>query len=103
MHAGGTERRQAPAWAAYLPRHLGQGGPLTAGALTERLQAHHPGLTAEQVERELRARPEVHEGLPLADDGVLRTRWALSPQEPAEGFQPCPGWAGGLAGGVRSR
>ena len=127
MHIEGTDHRQAPAWAADLLRHLGQGGPLTAGALTERLQAHHPGLTAEQVERELRARCEVHEtaggwvsllaladgavlshllvaeereagllaadgdldlwarladeGLPLAGGGVLRTRWALSPDE----------------------
>jgi hypothetical protein len=78
MHAGGTEHRQAPAWAADMLRHLGQGGPLTAGALTERLQAQHPGLTAEQVERELRARPEVHETaagwvslLALADGAVL--------------------------------
>jgi hypothetical protein len=61
MHADGTEHRQTPAWAADLVRHLGQGGPLTAGALAERLQAHHAGLTAEQVDRELRALPEVHE------------------------------------------
>jgi SEC-C motif len=78
MHADGTEHRQAPAWAADLLRHLGQGGPLTSGALAERLQAHHPGLTAEQVDRELHARPEVHETaggwvslLALADGGVL--------------------------------
>jgi len=58
MHTEGTDHRQAPAWAADLLRQLGQGGPLTAGALSERLQAHHPGLTAEQVERELRARCE---------------------------------------------
>jgi hypothetical protein len=57
MHADGTEHRQAPAWAADLLRHLGQGGPLTAGALAERLQTQHPGLTAEQVDRELRALP----------------------------------------------
>jgi hypothetical protein len=78
MHTDGTEHRKAPAWAADLPRHLGQGGPLTAGALTERLQAHHPGLTAEQVERELLARCDVHETaggwvslLALADGAVL--------------------------------
>jgi hypothetical protein len=78
MHADGTEHRQAPAWAADLPSHLGQGGPLTAGVLAERLQAHHPGLTAEQVERELRARCDVHETaggwvslLALADGAVL--------------------------------
>ena len=45
MHADGTDHRQVPAWAADLLRHLGQGGPLTLGALTERLRAHHPGLT----------------------------------------------------------
>jgi hypothetical protein len=39
MHADGTEHRQAPAWAADLLRHLGMGGPLTTGALAERLQA----------------------------------------------------------------
>jgi SEC-C motif len=78
MHADGTEHRQAPAWAADLLRHLGQGGPLTAGALAERLQTQHPGLTAEQVDRELRALPEVHETaggwvslLALANGGVL--------------------------------
>jgi hypothetical protein len=78
MHADGTEHRQTPAWAADLVRHLGQGGPLTAGALAERLQAHHAGLTAEQVDRELRALPEVHETaggwvslLALADGAVL--------------------------------
>ena len=78
MHTEGTDHRQAPAWAADLLRHLGRGGPLTAGALTERLQAHHPGLTAGQVERELRARCEVHETaagwvslLALADGAVL--------------------------------
>jgi hypothetical protein len=78
MHPDGTDHLQAPAWATDLLRHLGQGGPLTAGALTERLQAHHPGLTAEQVERELRARCEAHETaagwvslLALADGAVL--------------------------------
>jgi hypothetical protein len=96
-------------------------------ALTERLRAHHPNLTAEQVEQELRARCDVHEtpggwvsllaladgavlshllsaeecqagllaadgdldlwarladeGLPLVGGGMVRTRWALSPQE----------------------
>lgn len=127
MTTDGTDHRQAPAWGADLLRHLGREGPLTAGTLTERLRAHHPSLTAEQVERELRARGEVHEtaggwvsllaladgavlshllgaeerkagvlaadgdldlwarladeGLPLVDGGILRTRWALGPQE----------------------
>jgi hypothetical protein len=131
MHTDGTDHLHAPAWAADMLHHLGQGGPLTAGTLTARLRAHHPGLTAEQVERELRARSEVHEtaagwvsllaladgavlshllgaeerkagvlaadgdldlwarladeGLPLADSGMLRTRWALSPHEPPRG------------------
>jgi hypothetical protein len=131
MHTDGTDHLHAPAWAADMLHLLGQGGPLTAGTLTARLRAHHPGLTAEQVERELRARSEVHEtaagwvsllaladgavlshllgaeerkagvlaadgdldlwarladeGLPLADSGMLRTRWALSPHEPPRG------------------
>jgi hypothetical protein len=122
-----TEPLEAPAWAAELLRHLRQAGPLTAVALTERLRAHHPDLTTEQVERELRARCDVHEttdgwvsllaladgavlshllsaeerqagvlaadgdldlwarladeGLPLMGGGMVRTRWALSPQE----------------------
>jgi hypothetical protein len=42
-------------WAAELRRHLGLAGPLAAAALAERLQANHPGLTAEQVEQELLA------------------------------------------------
>ena len=78
MHTDGTDGLQKPAWAVGLLRHLGQSGPLTAGALAERLQAHHAGLTAEQVERELRARCDVHETaggwvslLALADGAVL--------------------------------
>jgi len=78
MGADGTDHLQAPAWAVDLLRQLGQEGPLTAGTLAERLQADHPGLTAEQVERELRARCEVHETaggwvslLALADGSVL--------------------------------
>jgi hypothetical protein len=96
MHADGTERRQAPAWAAYLPRHLGQGGPLTAGRSPSVSRPTIPGLTAEQVERELRARPEVHEGLPLADDGGLRTRWR-SARGNCRGVQAVP-WLGRRAG-----
>jgi hypothetical protein len=38
MHTDGTDPLQAPAWVADMLRQLGQGGPLTAGALTERLQ-----------------------------------------------------------------
>jgi hypothetical protein len=122
-----TEPLEAPAWAAELLRHLRQAGPLTVVALTERLQADYPDLIAEQVERELRARCDVHEtaggwvsllaladgavlshllsaeerqagmlvadgdldlwarladeGLPLVGGGMVRTRWALSPQE----------------------
>ena len=78
MHTDGTDGLQKPAWAAGLLRQLGQAGPLTAAELTERLQAHHPGLTAEQVERELRARGDAHETaggwvslLALADGAVL--------------------------------
>ena len=78
MHTDGTDGLQKPAWAADLLRQLGQSGPLTAAELTERLQAHHPGLTAEQVERELRARGDAHETaggwvslLALADGVVL--------------------------------
>ena len=78
MHTDGTEGLQKPAWAAGLLRQLGRSGPLTAAELTERLQAHHPGLTAEQVERELRARGDAHETaggwvslLTLADGAVL--------------------------------
>ena len=78
MHTDGTDGLQKPAWAAGLLRQLGQSGPLTAPELTERLQAHHPGLTAEQVERELRARGDAHETaggwvslLALADGAVL--------------------------------
>ena len=78
MHTDGTEGLQKPAWMAGLLRQLGQSGPLTAAELTERLQAHHPDLTAEQVERELRARGDVHETaggwvslLTLADGAVL--------------------------------
>ena len=78
MHTDGTDGLQEPAWAAGLLRQLGQSGPLTAAELTERLQAHHPGLTAEQVERELRARGDAHETaggwvslLALADGAVL--------------------------------
>jgi hypothetical protein len=127
MSTDGTDHPQAAAWGADLLRQLGREGPLTARTLTEGLQAHHRGLTAAQVERELRARGEVHEtaggwvsllaladgavlshllsaeerkagllaadgdldlwarladeGLPLAGGGMLRTRWALSPQE----------------------
>ena len=78
MHTDGTDGLQKPAWAADLLRQLGQSAPLTAAELTERLQAHHPGLTAEQVERELRARGDAHETaggwvslLALADGAVL--------------------------------
>jgi hypothetical protein len=78
MHTDGTDGLQKPAWAAGLLRQLGQAGPLTTAELTERLQAHHPGLTAEQVERELRARGDAHETaggwvslLALADGAVL--------------------------------
>ena len=78
MQTDGTDGLQKPAWAVGLLRQLGQSGPLTAAELAERLQAHHPGLTAEQVERELRARGDAHETaggwvslLALADGAVL--------------------------------
>ena len=96
MHTGETDHRQAPAWAAELMRHLGQGGPLTAGALTERLQAHHPGLTTEQVERELRARGEVHEtaggwvSLPALADGAVLSH-LLSTEERRAGVLSADG------------
>jgi hypothetical protein len=67
----------APA-ASELLRHLGQAGPLEPAALTERLQAGHPDLTLEQVERELLDRLDVHRTaggwvsvLAVADGAVL--------------------------------
>src|SRR5262245_13509643 len=73
-----TDPLEAPGWAAELLRHLRQAGPRAAVALTERLRAHQPDLTTEQVERELRARCDVHETtdgwvslLALADGAVL--------------------------------
>ncbi|HZC98773.1 MAG TPA: hypothetical protein VFA46_00800, partial [Actinomycetes bacterium] len=78
MDTDGTDHVQLPTWAAELLRHLGKAGPLTAVALTEGLGANHPDLTAEQVERELRARCDVHETaggwvslLALAEGAVL--------------------------------
>jgi SEC-C motif len=73
-----TDGLQEPAWAPGLLHQLGQAGPLTAAELTERLHGQHPGVTAEQVERELRARGDTHETaggwvslLAVADGSVL--------------------------------
>jgi hypothetical protein len=78
MDADRTAPLAEPAWAADLLRHLGQAGPLTTAALTERLRTAAPDLTTEQVEGELQARLDVHETaagwvslLAVADGAVL--------------------------------
>ncbi len=96
MDTDATDHPQAPAWAAELARHLRQAGPLTPAELTERLQAGVPGLTAERVERELRARSDVHEtadgwvSLLAVADGAVLTH-VLSAQERQTGMLAADG------------
>ena len=90
MEEMGLESGEAPSWAADLHRHLGPAGPLTLAALTERLRTDHPGLDGDQVERELRARGDVHEtpdgwvSLLAIADGVVLTH-VLSAEERQSG------------------
>jgi SEC-C motif len=96
MEEMGLESGEAPSWAADLHRHLGPAGPLTLAALTERLRTDHPGLDGDQVERELRARGDVHEtpdgwvSLLAIADGVVLTH-VLSAEERQSGVLAADG------------
>jgi hypothetical protein len=96
MDADATDPLREPEWAPELPRHLGQAGPLAPAELTERLRPGSPGLTTEQVERELRVRGDVHEtadgwvSLLAVADGAVLTH-VLSAEEQQAGMLAADG------------